>query len=280
MTISSALVAGKDPQTGVALACAPADAEPEHGQREREEVAEHRNEREGSEDERGDADEQRGPASGAAAGQRTVNGRRRSDAAEHAADPAGDRAGQLGEQPAHRRRRDQGDRERDPEVAKDADREDADRRPEARAIRRSSTRFPRRLSSVLTEFEPPVKRESSDPFVFPDPRHQEERMTDDARPLLVFFTSERSGPARRMESLLAHLARKERDRLRTTRVDVDARPELAAKFKVEMVPTLVLVKGKRAVGRIEGRASAPKIEEMLAEHLPEALPLSPAPAAA
>ena len=39
-------------------------------------------------------------------------------------------------------------------------------------------------------------------------------MTQDTRPLLVFFTSERSGPARRMESLLAHLARKERRRLR------------------------------------------------------------------
>ena len=46
---------------------------------------------------------------------------------------------------------------------------------------------------------------------------------DDARPLLVFFTSERSGPARRMESLLAHLARKERTRLRISRVDVDSR---------------------------------------------------------
>jgi thioredoxin-like negative regulator of GroEL len=92
-------------------------------------------------------------------------------------------------------------------------------------------------------------------------------VTDDARPLLVFFTSERSGPARRMESLLAHLARKERERLRTTRVDVDARPELAAKFKVEVVPTLVLVKGKRVVDRIDGRASAPRIEDMLARHL-------------
>ena len=28
------------------------------------------------------------------------------------------------------------------------------------------------------------------------------------RPLLVFFTSRRSGPARRMESLLAHIARR------------------------------------------------------------------------
>ena len=35
-------------------------------------------------------------------------------------------------------------------------------------------------------------------------------MSDDVRPMLVFFWSERSGPARRMESLLAHLARKER----------------------------------------------------------------------
>ena len=93
-------------------------------------------------------------------------------------------------------------------------------------------------------------------------------MKDEAKPLLVFFTSERSGPARRMESLLAHLARKERDRLRTTRVDVDKRPDLAEKFKVSSVPTLVLVKGKTVVDRLEGRSSAPKIEAMLAEHLP------------
>jgi len=92
-------------------------------------------------------------------------------------------------------------------------------------------------------------------------------VTDDARPLLVFFCSQRSGPARRMESLLAHLARKERARLRVIRVDVDDQPELAARFKVADVPTLVLVKGRRAVDRIDGRASAPKIESMLAEHL-------------
>lgn len=91
-------------------------------------------------------------------------------------------------------------------------------------------------------------------------------MTDDAKLLLVFFWSERSGPARRMESLLAHLARKERTRVRIMRVDADRQPELADHFKVTDVPTLVLVKGKRVVGRIEGRASAPTIELMLAPH--------------
>jgi thioredoxin 2 len=89
----------------------------------------------------------------------------------------------------------------------------------------------------------------------------------DDKPLLVFFTSERSGPARRMESLLAHLARKERTRVHVMRVDVQMQPELAEKFKVRQVPTLVLVRRKRAVDRLTGRASAPAIEAMLARHL-------------
>jgi thioredoxin-like negative regulator of GroEL len=91
----------------------------------------------------------------------------------------------------------------------------------------------------------------------------------DSRPLLVFFSSERSGPARRMDSLLAHLARKERDRLRVTRIDVDSRPEVAERFDVATVPTLVLVKDRRVVDRLEGRVSAPRIERMLEPHLAE-----------
>ena len=93
-------------------------------------------------------------------------------------------------------------------------------------------------------------------------------MQADASPLLVFFTSPRSGPARRMESLLAHLARKERDRLKLKRVDIEAHPEVAERFSVTQVPALVLVKDKRIVDRIDGRASAPRIEQMLAPHLP------------
>jgi thioredoxin 1 len=70
-----------------------------------------------------------------------------------------------------------------------------------------------------------------------------------------------------MESLLAHLARKERSRLRVMSVDVDEQTDLAQRFKVSVVPTLVLVKGKRVVDRLDGRVSAPKIESMLEQHL-------------
>lgn len=74
-----------------------------------------------------------------------------------------------------------------------------------------------------------------------------------------------------MDSTLAHLARKERHRLRMTRVDVDEHPALAERFHVEDVPTLVLVRKRREVERLEGRVSVPQIEEMLETHLGEPL---------
>lgn len=73
-----------------------------------------------------------------------------------------------------------------------------------------------------------------------------------------------------MDSTLAHLARKERHRVRLTRVDIDERPDLAKRFGIEDVPTLVLVCNRCVVERIEGRASVPRIEQMLDQYLPGA----------
>ena len=91
-------------------------------------------------------------------------------------------------------------------------------------------------------------------------------------PHLLFFTTARSGPGRRMESLLAQLARKERDRLRVSRVDSERILKLAERLGVTEIPTLVLVHEGVPVARLEGRSSAPQIERMLAEHLPEGNP--------
>jgi thioredoxin-like negative regulator of GroEL len=78
-----------------------------------------------------------------------------------------------------------------------------------------------------------------------------------------------------MESLLAHLARKERHRLSVTRVDVDEKPELAERFKVGSVPTLILIKGRRAVARLEGKARAAEIEELVDRHLGDGVESGP-----
>ena len=88
-------------------------------------------------------------------------------------------------------------------------------------------------------------------------------MEVNTRPLLIFFTSRRSGPARRMESLLAHIARKERETLEVKKVDIDERPDIAARFGIAQVPALALVKDRRVVARLDGRVTTPRIEEML-----------------
>jgi thioredoxin-like negative regulator of GroEL len=71
-----------------------------------------------------------------------------------------------------------------------------------------------------------------------------------------------------MESLLAHLARKERSRLRIALIDAEQEPEWIDRLHVDVIPTLVLIKDRRPVDRLEGRVSAPQIERMIAPHLP------------
>lgn len=103
----------------------------------------------------------------------------------------------------------------------------------------------------------------------PAARSKRRRDRDKMKPLLVFFSARRSGPARRMDSLLAHMARRERRRLEVLRVDIDDDPDTAKRFKVRDVPALVLVKGRRVVGRFDGRAKASDIEELVEPHLPD-----------
>jgi thioredoxin 1 len=102
-------------------------------------------------------------------------------------------------------------------------------------------------------------------------------MSHESTPTLLFFTQPTSGPARRMESLLAHLAHKERGRLRIALIDVTSAPDWVDRLSVTQVPTLILLKDRRPVERLEGRVSAPQIERMLAPHL---TPLETEPAVA
>ena len=87
------------------------------------------------------------------------------------------------------------------------------------------------------------------------------------KPILLFFTKRTSGPARRMESLIAHIARRERRRLTVVSVDADQNAGLAERLAVEEIPTLVLVKGRAPVGRLEGRATGGQIDALINDAL-------------
>ena len=89
-----------------------------------------------------------------------------------------------------------------------------------------------------------------------------------ALPNLLFFTTPSSG-AGAADGKPARPPRpaSERGGSRVTRVDLAAAPALGEQLHVNEVPTLVLLKDGRTVARIEGRASAPEIDRMLAPHI-------------
>src|SRR4051794_5667245 len=230
MTISTTffggVLLGKGAQAGVPVRRAAAQARAEQRHRERLEVAEHGNERERGADERCPGGERRGPAARSASTERPADERRRAERAASGADEAARRLVPLAEREADDHRDgDRGDersdgaaqrtRHRDTDGGAEAD-EDADRVPVAHCERGY------RWAKAGHFFDNPVCD-----------RWETLVMTGDARPVLMFFTSSRSGPARRMESLVAHIARKERDRLRVIQVDVDQRLDLAEKLRVE-----------------------------------------------
>lgn len=66
-----------------------------------------------------------------------------------------------------------------------------------------------------------------------------------------------------MESLIAHVARRQRARLTVVSIDADENAELAERLQVKRIPTLVLVKDRSTVGRLEGRATGGQIDALV-----------------
>src|SRR5262245_37542555 len=96
---------------------------------------------------------------------------------------------------------------------------------------------------------------------------RDRRPQRDERPTLVFFSSNRSGPARRMSSLVAWVRVTEKSRLRVLVVDTDDDDRLMRALGVSAVPSLVLVRGKNELGRLEGRATGRQIERLIRPHV-------------
>jgi thioredoxin-like negative regulator of GroEL len=89
----------------------------------------------------------------------------------------------------------------------------------------------------------------------------------DQLPALVFFHSSRDGASRKMESLVAWVKVTQKKRLRVVDVDAERSRALAERLRIRKIPSLLLVKNRRVVGRLEGRATGRQIEELIRPHL-------------
>lgn len=81
-------------------------------------------------------------------------------------------------------------------------------------------------------------------------------------PVLVDLFAAWCGPCRALAPVLDALA-EARPELRIGKVDVDAQPELAARFDVLTVPTLLLFRSGRLLRRTTGAKTPAELEEFL-----------------
>lgn len=88
---------------------------------------------------------------------------------------------------------------------------------------------------------------------------------DDPRPTLVYFASRRSGPCRRVQAFLDQVlqSRRNHETFRRRDVDVDDQPELAQRFEIHELPTIIVVAEGKIAQRLEGRVGIPQIRTAL-----------------
>ena len=79
--------------------------------------------------------------------------------------------------------------------------------------------------------------------------------------LLDFFASW-CGPCRMVSPIIDEIA-EENEHVRVGKVDVDAQPELASKFQVFSIPTLVVMKDGKVVSQSAGAKSKAQILAMI-----------------
>jgi thioredoxin 2 len=86
-------------------------------------------------------------------------------------------------------------------------------------------------------------------------------------PLVVDFWAAWCGPCRMVAPELERVARSRAGRALVVKVDIDAQPALAERFRIQSVPTLaVLVQGREAA-RVAGVRPAAEIERLLEQAL-------------
>ena len=82
--------------------------------------------------------------------------------------------------------------------------------------------------------------------------------------MVLFVTRRTSGIGRRMESILAQVQVRDRDRLQVRRVDADDSPEIVRRLEVREIPSIVIFKNRRRVAQLRGRTTLADVERALA----------------
>ena len=86
-------------------------------------------------------------------------------------------------------------------------------------------------------------------------------------PVLIDFHAEWCGPCKVQSPILVELAREMEDKLRVIKIDVDKNQEIANRFQIRSVPTIVLFKNGQVLWRQSGLMQKNQLKSTLTTYL-------------
>lgn len=88
------------------------------------------------------------------------------------------------------------------------------------------------------------------------------------KPTLVDFFATWCGPCRMQAPILEQVKNKVGDKANIIKVDIDKNQDLAQRYRVQSVPTLIMFKNGEAVWRTVGLQQGDLLEAKIYEHIP------------
>jgi thioredoxin 2 len=86
-------------------------------------------------------------------------------------------------------------------------------------------------------------------------------------PLVVDFWAQWCGPCRAMAPFFEAVAKELEPRVRLAKIDTDAEQELAARFRIQAIPTLILFRGGQEVARQSGALMGSQLRQWINQQL-------------
>ena len=86
-------------------------------------------------------------------------------------------------------------------------------------------------------------------------------------PVVADFWAEWCGPCRMIGPVLKELAQVYKDKIKVVKINVDQEPDLAAKFNIQSIPTLLFVKNGQVVKQQIGAVPRQVLEKIIKDLL-------------